>query len=214
MTRTSRHYREPVDSKAEQKKFALIFGTPNTNDEDDEYMQICFCGTHGTGKTTLMWEVVKWMQKDIGLPAVPCAESSRDPLLDVHDSNYEEFLIKKRASIFNHFGHFVSDRSLFDPLAYQKIVRGYIDKDLMDFAFSFSKDQILFYVPIKFELESDGVRPVGEEYQQKVQNVLIKVLERSNKKYYTVTRSDLIERLEFVKHVVMYREGWKDKLSL
>lgn len=200
----------PVDGKAELKKYKLLF--TSDNEEGDDWLQICFCGAHGTGKTTLMWEVHKFFKREMKLPIVSMAESSRDTLLDVNESNYEELLIQKRASLFEHFGHFIADRSLLDPLAYQKVVRGRINKELMEFAFKHTH-QLLFYVPIAIDLVGDAVRPVGADYQQEVQDMLVKVLERSGKKYYTVTRVDLVERTEFVKHIILEREGWRTKLS-
>ena len=213
MVRKARYIPEERPKGNVHEELSLLFGTQNEAPDSDEYLQICCCGTHGTGKTTLMWEVFKWLKKEVRIPVVPCAESSRDPLLDVHSEDYERLLIQKRASMFHHFGHFVADRSLLDPLAYQKVTRGHINKELMEFAFKFT-NQCLFYVPIKFDLVGDGVRPVGEEYQRNVQIVLEKVLKRWGGKYYTVTRVDLVERLEFVKHVILDREGWKDKFKL
>lgn len=211
MVRRARGYRRiPVDGKAELKKYELLF--TSESEEGDDWLQICFCGAHGTGKTTLMFEVQKFFEREMKIPMISMAESSRDTLLDVNEDDYEIQLIKKRASLFNHFGHFVADRSLLDPLAYQKVVRGKINRELMEFAFKYTT-QLLFYVPIAIDLVGDATRPTGIEYQQKVQDMLVKVLARSGKKYYTVTRTDLVERTEFVKHIILEREGWRTKLS-
>lgn len=209
MVRRARGYQKiPVDTKQELEKYQLLF---DSDGGDEDWLHICFCGAHGTGKTTLLWEVYKFFKREMNLPMVPIVESSRDTLLDVNEEDYEIRLIRKRASIFNHFGHFISDRSLLDPLAYQKVVRGSINKELMKFAFKYTT-QILFYVPIAIDLIGEGIRPTETAYQKKVQDVLIKILKRSGKNYYTVSRVDLIERTEFVKHVLLNREGWRSKL--
>lgn len=209
MRRARVYQKIPVDTKQEFEKYRLLFGS---EEDPGDWLHVCFCGAHGTGKTTLLWEVYKFFKREIEIPMVPIVESSRDLLLDVNGEDYEIRLIRKRASLFNHFGHFISDRSLLDPLAYQKVVRGSINKELMEFAFKYTT-QILFYVPIAIDLIGDGTRPTEIEYQKKVQDVLLKILTRSGKKYYSVTRTDLVERTEFVKHVIMDREGWRAKFK-
>jgi len=204
-----RHPRQPRNHSSEIKAMQLLFNSPKL--ASDDWLQIAFVGSHGTGKTMLSHEVFKWMRRELDLPVIPIFESTRMFQLDQQEKDYERKLIQKRASEFTHFGHFISDRSLIDPLGYQKVVRGKIDASIKEFAFTHSK-QLLFYIPISFDIVDDGIRPIDKDYQQKVQDAIKGILDESQLTYYTISRVDMVERLNFVKHVVLHREGWYDKL--
>lgn len=148
-------------------------------------MKIAFCGAHGTGKTTLLYEIV---------PLLAVSENYTD--LIIRDSfpypdyqfNYRVFdgigrriyTEKKHWSerkkqryfnwyyTYNHYVHpdFIGSRSIFDTFAYSRLGIGLaFNRRLIDWSCRHITYDFIFYVPVEFGLERDGIRPDDESFR-------------------------------------------------
>lgn len=174
-------------------------------------IKICFVGAHGTGKTTLAFEVYKWLKREKGISCKLLCESSDSATATLgmpqHDPFYEEALINYRKSLFAQYTNFISDRSLIDPLGYQKVKLNRVhEKSYREAIWTIQCEQhILFYIPIAISLKGEGHRPESAQYQYEVAKAIEDVIESSDLRVYTISRIDLGERLAFIQHILTTR---------
>ena len=153
-------------------------------------MRIALVGSHGTGKTTLL-KAIEASGKFDGYRKI--TEVSRSLIEElgfnplVGESTYEKKhdfewkIFKKQVEEENKSPKFVSDRSIFDILAYASTLL-----DTIDFAhFHTTVHQLryerypydlLVFVPIEFPMEKDGIRPEDEEYRHEIERRMQKLL--------------------------------------
>lgn len=93
--------------------------------------------------------------------------------------------------------NFISDRTVFDILAYSKNLYLY-DKIKNKFLENKNNYDIVFYIPIEFKLENDWIRFEEKEYQKQVDRKILKLLKKYNIRYITITWN-IDERLEQIK---------------
>jgi len=168
-------------------------------------IRICFVGAHGTGKTTLAFEVHKYLYRELHEKDVVLISESSDGAkkalhLEKNDPSYEEALIHYRAKLFYRTPEFISDRSLFDPLGYSIVKTGQLSSELLQYALDVHKklNPLLFYVPIAIPLVGESHRPANEKYQQHVDDSIKAVLTGAGVQYHTITRVDLVSRLTYI----------------
>ena len=151
-------------------------------------MRIALVGSHGTGKTTLL-KAIEASGKFDGYRKI--TEVSRSLIEElgfnplVGESTYEqkhdfEWKIFEKQVREEKSGDFVSDRSVFDILAYASTLM-----DTIDFAHFYSvvlkyheenPYDLLVFVPIEFPMEKDGIRPEDEEYRHEIEQRMRKLL--------------------------------------
>lgn len=133
---------------------------------------VVLIGAHGTGKSTLLNELKKY-RKDLYVSdgwGRPIKEAGK--ILGL--SNKEEQIIintitKHRWNNDVSQSNFVCTRSIIDEWVYSTLMG---HDDLLEsrkeiFAKSDYKSVKYFYIPIEFDLEEDGVRYSGKEFQQR-----------------------------------------------
>lgn len=162
-------------------------------------MKIAFCGTQGTGKTTLS----KLISEKTGYNYIPelarifdvmnnkpCIELQRDML-------YTQILIE----LWNK--NFISDRSSLDYLVYAKANSLDINDNFKNEALdNMSSYDHIFYIPIMFDLIDDGYRAVDKEYQIKVDKLFIHYLEFYNIKHHIIKSKSIKGRIKEVLRMI------------
>ncbi len=130
-------------------------------------MKISFCGSHGTGKSTLV-DVLR------NLPELKDHKVYDGIGRTVHTGGKKDWSLKRKQRYFNRWyvwhhywsKNFIGSRSIYDTFAYSKIMVGlWFNYRLMNWAIRHIHYDYLFYLPVEFELEEDGVR-YGSEIQE------------------------------------------------
>lgn len=166
-------------------------------------MRIAFAGSHGTGKTTVLKELQKSFPKDNFIFEVARSEmtekSSKD-MTEKERSDFQLIIVKKQIELENSYSRFMSERSLYDFLAYSKGLENYNQIEKMIHKHLEKKPyDIVFYFPIEFELEKDGVRFESLEFQEKIDDLILATIPRN----YVEIRGTLKERLHTILHTIL-----------
>jgi len=149
--------------------------------------RIAICGSHGTGKTTL----AKELSKRLGLPMIEEVartviksagyQSTREYIEQADKSEKERIqmdifeLQRKRETDFAERG-FVSDRSVFDAVAYaweyeidMRVVYNMLGRAI---SHALNEYDLLVYVPIMFGVEDDGFRDTRDYLRRCIDSLL------------------------------------------
>jgi len=145
-------------------------------------MKIAFIGTHGTGKTTLSYELAAELKK-LGINAVMINELARLCPLPINKScSFSSQLWIMASQIVEEIEHSVNyndiicDRSVLDSYVYA-LVTGCANESLEKLAEEWIKTyDYLFKVPVTRPLTPDGVRSMDKDFQIKVDKMMDKVL--------------------------------------
>lgn len=168
------------------------------------------CGSHSTGKTTLMNALKKEFPKFNFV-----SEAARDCPYPINEKTgflSQDFIFRTQVcrelqSELNEVT--ITDRTTFDQMAYIKYA--YHDSMtiteskyvlLKKYAMSWANTyDVLFYVPIEFDLVNDGIRSPDNDYRKKIDEYIIDLLNEKNRRYYTITGT-IDERLKRIKEVL------------
>ena len=167
-------------------------------------MKIVITGSHGTGKSTLarqypnkLNEVARSLIEEWGHP-----NTFDEDKFDL----FETEIIKRQISEELRLKDFISDRCVIDVLAYCTLmaspkttriiadkVQSYLQENTYD---------IIFYIPIEFEMEKDGVRYEDEQLRVIVDLQIQKYLKRYKLKY-TVLTGSIEQRIETINSTIL-----------
>lgn len=168
-------------------------------------MKIAIAGAHGVGKTTF----AKALAKRLGFNYIhDIVREEANPKGFVINENtppeVQLWLISRQWELEKNTPEtWVADKSLFDYFVYgeivlkdkaiKKVIRGVVERN--------SNYDFVFYLPIEFPLELDGVRSNDLEFQKEVDNRYKRYLEELKINY--ISLSGLIEeRIEqAIKHL-------------
>ena len=163
-------------------------------------MKITFTGSHGTGKSTL----VKLLSRH--------SEFEKFKIFDgvgrrIHTE--KKWSDKRKQHYFNwyyvrkHFftKNFIASRGLIDTLAYSRVtVDFWYHSRLFNWGFKHIYYDHVFYIPIEFPLESDGVR-YGEELQPIIDKDIKLILDFYHIPYHVI-EGTVEERYKLVCQIV------------
>lgn len=174
-------------------------------------LKIAFTGSHCTGKTTLLNDIINSLPDGTTVNSV--TEVARKiiekgyPLnMDATVDSYVHYIndqLKEENKKMEECDVFISDRTLLDPVAYaivnSKLPRPYIPQyfiDMMENVWLLEKDKYDFYVyfPVEFGMETDGVRPVGDKYREDIDKMIEMLLIKYKIEYVKVTGNKLQRR--------------------
>lgn len=149
-------------------------------------MRIGFMGAGGTGKSTTLKELT-----DIDLPVLGsvtrsimnaegvASEAEQESWGPRDKWNLQKKIFQARIDAESELDEFISDRTMIDHLAYC-LVRCY--DGMTDEELSWARDIVtksmstytfLFYFPISFVPESDGLRQSGESYRRLIDHTML-----------------------------------------
>jgi hypothetical protein len=163
-------------------------------------MKIAFCGAHGVGKTTIVQDLTPYC-----------------PDLKIYDGVGRKIITKKQnwsrrrtQRYFNwHFAtyhfftkNFITSRTIYDTWAYSRLtVDPWFNYRLHNWCIKSIYYDYVFYLPIEFPLEFDGIRYEGEEFQAQVDKEIKMILDFFHIPYHTITGSHS-ERLSKVLYMI------------
>jgi nicotinamide riboside kinase len=155
-------------------------------------MRISIVGSHSTGKTTLL----RALSERLDVPALSevarekIAESETLPHLMTPEERgiFQMDVFREQVRRESGAERFISDRSAFDAAAYA------FDTPDFETIFLAAEEHFrnrpysrIFFLPIEFSLEGDGVRNEDEAYRKKVEDVLVGALERAGADYVRIS---------------------------
>lgn len=172
-------------------------------------MKLAFTGAHSTGKTTLVKELSnsvpkKYTQKyvtEVARKIIDRGYPLGDKATEKAYLQYISSQLEEERDIEN-YDLFVSDRTLLDPLAYMfvnKELFGAVVSDelirMMENIWIMEQKKYDWYVyfPVEFPLVEDGIRPIGNEYQKAIDDMIHGLLCEHKIPYITISGS-VIER--------------------
>ena len=174
-------------------------------------MRIIFEGTHGTGKSSLLQELIS---QGILQSIDPCFSCWHYKILDgigrrVHEQHKSWSEKTKQhyidwAYAYYHWGtlHFTSSRGIFSTYAYSRLFQGRdFDRRLLDWCMRNVYYHYVFYLPIEFPLIDDGVRYTDVDFQKQHDKETKLIMDYWRIPYHTITGS-LDERVEQVKNIL------------
>jgi len=165
-------------------------------------LKIAFIGTHGTGKTTLCYHLTAELKKQ-GFNATMITELARKCPFPINKDTNEKtpmWLMTAQISEELSGSHthdiVVCDRSILDPYVYALIsgVHHPLFEHLVDQWIN-SYD-LLFKVPVNYDLVDDGVRAMDPEFQQDVDEKMNEILIKKGIRCLVLPRDD---QLNFIK---------------
>jgi nicotinamide riboside kinase len=115
---------------------------------------------------------------------------------DKERANFQQVLLARQIRAELSMGNdFISDRSVYDILAYSLDCKNTDDiESQAKFYVANNPYDLIFYFPIEFEMEKDGVRPEDEKYRE-----LIDLRIRTFAKNYITITGTIDERLEKIR---------------
>ena len=140
-------------------------------------MQIVLVGAQCVGKTTLIKELAKDYPDDIIVELIrTCARQNSNVKVNENGNDESQYyFFDKYVEALNERENFIADRSMFDVVAYTKIMYDYgnvtldtletLYSRLVDFLNSHPKIQH-YHIPPMFPIVADGFRSVSLEFQQ------------------------------------------------
>ena len=154
-------------------------------------MRIAIVGSHSTGKTTLLRTLSEYLSVPT-LSEVAREKINESPKLPHHMTPEERgelqtAILDEQIRRELGDGQFLSDRSVFDAVAYSFDTPSF--ESLRSRAFAHAETQPydrIFFLPAEFPLEGDDIRSQDEAYRKTVENELVNLLEQSGAGYETV----------------------------
>ena len=166
------------------------------------------CGTHSTGKTTLLQDLSNILIKDKGIKPIFNTSNARKLFemgIKINDKGDDFVQYVVQSSHVSRFAevNWFADRCVIDGFAYmeaawrKKVVSDQcwdvVYKMMCVFIPLYTK---IFYVPIEFELEDDGIRKVDTNYQRLIDNHIQTVIKHSPSNNIVTIQGSREERVE------------------
>jgi predicted ATPase len=166
------------------------------------------CGAHGTGKTTILRDIADYLLDKTPIKPIFNTSNARNLFkmgIKINDKGDDFVQYVVQASHVSRFAEpdWFADRCVVDGFAYMEAAwkRKFVSQDCWNTVYTLMNvfaplyTQI-FYVPIEFEMENDGIRKVDIEYQQEIDRYMSKALK--NYSNVTIVKGNRAERSEIV----------------
>lgn len=176
-------------------------------------MRVAVSGAHGVGKTTFCndlaaafkgrsksVEVLTNVSRDLHAEGVAINEGTEE-------SEYPLFLEKHLTNLFEkgESEYIIHDRTMVDTVSYA-IANGNLHQRWISFLLKATPHLLTgvdryFYIPIEFEIEDDGLRATGKEYQISVDRAVVDILQKCRPDAITLTGSREERVAQALKHI-------------
>ena len=160
-------------------------------------MNIYLTGAHSTGKST----VAQIIKERTGFCTVPSV--SRNSPYEMGTEEHQRYVMDKVFYQYSKYDGLILERSPLDVYAYTKLmqIESEYGRQKMKVEAFFRgighSDSPIFYFPIYFDLEHDGIRP-GQEEQVEIDKFIVSYLQKNNIDYYTIPDTTPEERADFI----------------
>lgn len=145
------------------------------------------CGTHGTGKTTVLKDLEEDLRKRNITPVFNTSNARKlhEIGAQINDSGGDFVQYVVQSSHVSRFAdvNWFADRCVIDGFAYMAAAkhRGKVTDKCWNIVEQLMREFIplytqIFYVPIEFEMENDGIRKADVEYQKEIDQLILKEL--------------------------------------
>ena len=168
-------------------------------------MKIAIVGSHGVGKSTLS----KNLAKILNLPIIP------DIVVEAYHKGFtinentpletQFWLFAKQLELERNFAdHWIADKCLIDYSVYGDVLLSdQRAKELLsEMIQRNSQYDFVFYLPIEFPIEDDGIRSTDPQFQASVDSRFLEVLNAWGIKYYTVNGT-VKQRLKRILEIII-----------
>jgi len=165
-------------------------------------MKIAFTGTHGTGKTTLTYDVSAALKKksyDVGT----VTEIARNCPFPINEDTTEESqlwislnMINKELEAQQKYKHIICNRSLLDAYAYTLNILPKVNKPgIFSYLFDYwvKTYDLLLYAPIRYGLQRDMIRSSDKEFQIKIDDIVKRILNKHRIEFFEIPEKDSID---------------------
>jgi len=154
--------------------------------------KIGFAGAQGTGKTTLVLEMLKEMPdfKQYNNIHRLLAQNLDDFNLNQDANNISQIVATACTTVqMMTQDKIIADRTLIDTFAYTDLAKKVTNKWEIEntFAPALKFYDIIFYCPIEFEMEEDGVRDGDQWFRNQIDQRIKHHLDHYNMNYVTLT---------------------------
>lgn len=172
-------------------------------------MKIIFCGSQGTGKTTVLnrfrnegWNVITEVVRIL----------AREEGVKINELGDEEGQLKifnKYKELLNTQKDYISDRGMPDVIAYThylvsegKVHPSVLWNQLDDLTYFIdSNNPLICYFPIEFPVVNDGLRSTDEEFRSTIDSNIKSILDNEKIPYITV-KGTVDERVNMIKQAI------------
>lgn len=151
-------------------------------------MRIAIVGAHGVGKTTLSQRLAQ----ELNLPIIP------DVVIEAFQKGFaisentppevQFWLFSRQLELERLNEKFIADKCLMDYTVYADII--FSDERVKSLLAEMIKRNIsythIFYLPIEFPLEDNGIRSLDPEFQRRVNERYLKILKDWRVSYETL----------------------------
>lgn len=163
--------------------------------------KIALSGTHGTGKTTKVFQLARDIKLNQASPEVMqyvksknmtiLCEVARDCPYPINGETSVEAQtwifteqVKRELDMAIRYDTIVLDRPIFDSVAYTMRIDRKLGESMLDMATHvLHYDLIYVLFPKRLNLEVDGVRDTNEIFQTEVHEILMSIYERIQNRY-------------------------------
>lgn len=188
--------------------------------------KIAIISTHGTGKTTLCFEVAAMLKK-LGLKVKVFSEIATSAFEQGIPINEKTTLPAQMFIMMQHISEelradireyqiVICDRSVYDNLVYMERRCGkqdFVRTFIQDYAKHFPYD-VIYKLPLVGELVDDGIREVeNQQFQLDIYNMLNEVLANMNVAHITLDKPTTKLRQEWAERIVedtLKAIGWQE----
>jgi len=174
-------------------------------------LKIGFTGTHGTGKTTAMYDLACLLKKEgFDVNIVTEVARSHPAHLPINLKSTAESqtwifakMIEKELEARGQI--IICDRTLLDAFAYTYRIAPETANAMMPFINHHMKSyNLLFYMEPNLDyLKADGIREIDPKFQKDIKNIIDKTIETKGLKvsYAKTTSTRYLETLKFLKRM-------------
>lgn len=177
-----------------------------------------FCGAHCTGKSTLL-NVLKPDLERLNINIIDDSSNARKlktlgyQINDTGNNIVEYIVAGSHISNFAKIGNWFADRCIIDGTAYalQAQCDEICKQNILNMCHLFKNEYThIFYIPIEFDMVSDGVRKIDNEYRQKIDSTMKGILDTIPSKVSKITGS-VEERYHKVLSIIsLYDTGYNN----